>query len=193
MTARPQPGDIHAFWFSERARPLWFEKSPAFDSEIRDRFGPAVQAAQQGDFAAWEEDPLGALALLILIDQMARNIHRGSAAAFLGDPRARAVADAAIARGFDRRFSFAERRFFYLPFEHGETRADQDRAIALFANLLAEAAPENREAAAEQLHYAHLHRDIILRFGRFPHRNAALGRETTPEEAEFLKGPNSSF
>ncbi|HNB28273.1 MAG TPA: DUF924 family protein [Alphaproteobacteria bacterium] len=183
------PRDILQFWFSDRARALWFEKDRDFDADIAQRFGAAVHEAQLGGFAAWRGSPEGALALLLLVDQCARNIHRGSAKAYLGDPLARAIAAEAIQRGFDRRFPFPDRVFFYLPFEHGESLADQDRYIA----LIEACAREFGAAAADYLDYAHRHRDIIKRFGRFPHRNEALGRATTEEEAEFLKGPNSSF
>lgn len=183
------PRDVLQFWFSDRARELWFEKDAAFDEEIRARFGQAVHEAQLGGFAAWRRSPDGALALLLLLDQFARNLYRGSAKAFLGDALAREIAAEAIARGFDKRFPFPDRNFFYLPFEHGESLADQDRYIA----LLTDCVREFGDAAAEYLEYGHKHRRIIQRFGRFPHRNAALGRETTEEEAEFLKGPDSSF
>lgn len=183
------PREVLQFWFSERARPLWFEKDRDFDEDIRARFGQAVHAAQLGGFADWRGSPDGALALLLLIDQFARNLYRGTAKAFLGDALARDVAAEAIARGFDKRFAFPDRVFIYLPFEHCETLANQDRYIALLTDCLREFG----DVAAEYLEYAHKHRNIIKRFGRFPHRNAALGRETTEEEAEFLKGPDSSF
>jgi len=183
------PRDILEFWFSDRARQLWFEKDAVFDADIRARFGPMVHQAQMGGFDDWRSSADGALALLLLLDQFARNIFRGQAKAFLGDPRARAIAAEAVARGFDQRYPFPDRVFFYLPFEHCETLANQDRYIALMEGCLREFG----EVAAEFLEYAHRHRTIIKRFGRFPHRNEALGRETTEEEVEFLKGPNSSF
>jgi uncharacterized protein (DUF924 family) len=183
------PREVLAFWFSDRARQLWFEKDAAFDADCRARFGPLVHEAQMGGFEAWRASPDGALALLLLLDQFARNIFRGQAKAFLGDPRAREVAAEAVARGFDTRYPFPDRVFFYLPFEHCETLDNQDRFIALLEGCLREFG----EVAAEFLEYGHKHRDIIRRFGRFPHRNEALGRETTEDEAEFLKGPNSSF
>jgi uncharacterized protein (DUF924 family) len=183
------PRDILQFWFSDRARTLWFEKDAVFDADIRARFGPLVHQAQTGGFEDWLSSPDGALALLLLLDQFARNIFRGQAKAFLGDARARAVAEEAIKRGFDRRYPLPDRVFFYLPFEHCETLASQDRFIA----LLEDCVREFGEAAAEFLEYGHRHRDIIKRFGRFPHRNEALGRATTEEEAAFLKWPNSSF
>jgi uncharacterized protein (DUF924 family) len=183
------PRDVLQFWFSERARPRWFEKDAAFDAELRARFGAMVHEAQLGGFEDWRASADGALALLLLLDQFARNIFRGEAKAFLGDARAREIAAEALARGFDRRYPFPDRVFFYLPFEHCETLANQDRFIA----LLEACVREFGEAPAEYLEYGHKHRVIIQRFGRFPHRNAALGRATTDEEAEFLKGPDSSF
>ncbi len=183
------PRDVLQFWYSDRARPLWFEKNRDFDEEIRARFGSAVHEAQLGGFSDWRSSADGALALLLLIDQFARNLYRGTAKAFLGDGLARDIAAEAVARGFDKRHPFPDRIFFYLPFEHCETLANQDRFIA----LLTDCVREFGEQAAEFLEYGHKHRRIIQRFGRFPHRNEALGRETTEEEAEFLKGPDSSF
>lgn len=187
------PSEILEFWFSDRARPRWFEKDPAFDDEIRRRFGAVQDAAVAGRLADWEDAADPALALVLVLDQFSRNIFRGQARAFSGDARARAVADRAIARGFDMAQPFDRRRFFYLPFEHSESLADQHRAVALFRALL-ESAPEAwREEAEVQLDYAQQHLVIIERFGRFPHRNQALGRQTTEAEASFLAGPNSSF
>jgi uncharacterized protein (DUF924 family) len=188
-----QPRPVLDFWFSERARALWFEKDADFDAEIRSHFGTAVGQAQSGGFQDWRRCATGALALLILLDQMARNIHRGSALAFAGDARALEVADCAIDRGFDRQFDFQRRRFFYLPHEHSEDAAVQERSLQLFTALAAEAPEEHRQEAAEQLDYAHRHAAIIARFGRYPHRNAALGRASTAAELTFLTEPNSSF
>jgi uncharacterized protein (DUF924 family) len=187
------PRSVLDFWFSPRAKAVWFEKDSAFDEEIRARFGAAVHEAQMGGLRAWEESQTGSLALLILIDQMARNIYRGEAKAFLGDSRARAVAAAAIARDFDKGLPVSRRRFFYLPFEHAEDVVNQDRSIQLFTQLFESATPDERREAEEQLDYAHRHRDIIKRFGRYPHRNEALGRVSTEDEIEFLKKPGSSF
>jgi len=183
------PREILQFWFSDRARKLQFEKDKAFDDEIRERFGALVHEAQMGGFEDWRSSADGALALLLLIDQFARNIYRGQAKAYLGDARAREIAAQAIARGHDQRYPFPDRVFFYLPFEHCETLANQDRYFALLQGCVREfgaVAEPYLEASAQ-------HRDIIRRFGRFPHRNQALGRDTTEEEADFLKGPNSSF
>lgn len=187
------PRTILDFWFSERAKPLWFERDRAFDEEIRARFGDDVHAAQGGAFENWRQSPDGCLALLILLDQMARNIHRGEARAFLGDARAREIADGAIRRGFDLGMPFTKRSFLYLPFEHGEDMANQNRAVDLFTRLRAEVTPDQQAEADVQLDYAHRHRDCIRRFGRFPGRNAALGRPSTEDEIAFLGNPKNSF
>jgi uncharacterized protein (DUF924 family) len=189
----PAPRAVLDFWFSDRARPLWFEKDRAFDDEIRALFGDAVDAAQGGAFEPWCNDAEGTLALLVLLDQMARNIHRGSPRAFAGDRRALAVAQRAVAAGIDRGFDFAHRRFFYLPYEHSEDPVMQARSLQLFADLAATCAPHEKAEADDQHVYAQRHADIIARFGRYPHRNACLGRPCTPEEAAFLLEPDSSF
>jgi uncharacterized protein (DUF924 family) len=169
------PEAVLAFW--RAAGPdKWFKKDAAFDDDIRRRFLLTHEAAAAGRLAAWEATPEGALALLIVLDQFSRNMFRGSARAFAADPLARAVAERALESGFDRKVAAAERTFFYLPFEHSESMADQERCVALFGTT----------GDAEALKWAVLHADIIRRFGRFPHRNAALGRSTTPEEQAFL-------
>ena len=149
----------------------------AFDAEIRQRFLGTYEAAAGGNQSDWEATAERALALTIVLDQFPRNMFRRSARAFAADMLARSVADRALARGFDSQVPQNERLFFYLPFEHSETMADQDRCCALFRAL----------GNADQLHWAELHADIIRRFGRFPHRNAALGRVTTPEEKAYLE------
>jgi uncharacterized protein (DUF924 family) len=169
------PEIVVKFWIDAGPK-RWFAKDEAFDADLRALFEAAHHTAARGGFADWEETPEGALALLLLTDQIPRNIFRGSAHAFATDPRAREVAGRAIAKGFDQRFDAALRCFFYLPFEHSEDIADQARAVALFEAL----GDEN------YLKYAIVHRDIIARFGRFPHRNAVMGRATTPEEQAFL-------
>ncbi|HEU5272563.1 MAG TPA: DUF924 family protein, partial [Xanthobacteraceae bacterium] len=147
------------------------------DADIRTRFLATYEAAAAGRLA-WDETADGALALLIVLDQFPRNMFRGSARAFAADPLARTIASRAIERGFDQAAAPSERSFFYLPFEHSEALADQERCIAL-----------NRAAGdADALKWAEQHADIIRRFGRFPHRNKALGRATTPEEQAFLDG-----
>ncbi|WP_394761811.1 DUF924 family protein [Phenylobacterium sp.] len=173
MTAHPN--DVVGFWRS--AGPArWFKKADAFDDAIRLKFEPVHHAAARGQYDRWADSPEGALALLLLLDQFPRNLYRGSAHAFATDPKARSIARAAIERGFDREVEPALRNFFYLPFEHSEDLADQDFGLALCAE----------SGDADALKWAGLHREIVARFGRFPHRNQAFGRVTTPEEQEFL-------
>jgi uncharacterized protein (DUF924 family) len=133
------------------------------------------------------------LALVVVLDQFPRNIHRGSPLAFACDPLARAIAQRAIARGFDLMLARQRRFFFYLPYEHSENPADQERSVALFRAWVETSPPEERARAEHHFEFILRHQEIVQRFGRFPHRNAALGRATTPEEAEFLKEPRSSF
>ncbi len=188
------PAAILDFWFGPpgsesrgRDRPQWFTRDAAFDTAIRARFAPLVEQALAGGLRQWEETSDGALALLILLDQFPRNLFRGQAKAFAGDAAARGVADRAIARGFDQGRPACERIFFYLPFEHSEEIADQDRSCALFGTLA------GAERGAVYIDFAERHRAVIRRFGRFPHRNAALGRAGTDAELAFLKEPDSSF
>jgi len=187
------PRAVLEFWFAPQARPLWFEKDKAFDEQIRSRFGAAVHAAQMGELDGWQQSSEGSLALLLLLDQFSRNVHRNSAKAFLGDERARQIADRAIAKGFDRQVDYRRQQFFYFPFEHGEALADQQRAVALFTAAIDRAEPAERDEAIAELDYAHRHRVIIERFGRFPHRNEALGRPSTEAEIDFLRLPGSAF
>jgi uncharacterized protein (DUF924 family) len=168
---------VLAFW--RGAGPdKWFNKDSAFDDEIRGRFLETYEAAVRGELAAWEETREGALALVIVLDQFPRNIFRGSARAFAADPLALAAAERAIERGFSIATPVQERAFFYLPFEHSEQPADQERCCALF----------RATGDADLVKWAELHADIIRRFGRFPHRNAVLGRMTTAVEQAFLDG-----
>ena len=166
---------VLAFW--RKAGPdKWFTKNADFDAEIARRFLPTYEAAAKGRLAAWEQSPDGALALLIVLDQFPRNMFRGNARTYAADPLAREIADRAIARGFDQRFEAKERNFFYLPFSHSELIAYQDRCVEL----------SRATGDADNLKWAEHHADIIRRFGRFPHRNAVLGRVTTAEERAFL-------
>lgn len=187
------PGEVLEFWFSEQARPLWFERNAAFDEEIRARFGATVAAACLGDLSYWVRAVDSSLALVLLLDQFPRNIHRGTLRAFAGDAHARATANTAIERGFDRRAPLDRRFFFFLPFEHSEDPKDQARSVALFRRWAEEHRGAARERALEQMKYVLRHQEIVERFGRFPHRNAVLGRESTPEEIAFLEEPHSSF
>ena len=165
-----------SFW-RESGSEKWFKKDAAFDDEIRRRFLEAYEAAAASQLAGWESTPTGALALIIVLDQFPRNMFRGNARDFAADPLARAVADRALTRGFDKKVDPAERQFFYLPLEHSESLAEQERCCALF----------RATGDAELLKWAKLHADIIRRFDRFPHRNAVLGRASTPEELAFLE------
>jgi uncharacterized protein (DUF924 family) len=177
MAARPQ--DILIFW--RNAGPSqWFAAKSAFDEAIRLKFEPVHHAAARGEYDAWRDDADGALALVILLDQFPRNLYRGTGHAFATDPLARTITRQAIDRGFDRQTEAVLRPFFYLPFEHSETLADQDEGVALCQALADEAGDQ------DTLKWARLHRDIIARFGRFPHRNRALGRTTSAEEQAFL-------
>lgn len=191
MTATP--AEILDLWYSDRARPLWFVRNAAFDAEIRARFEASHKAAAAGHLQSWESTAESCLALVLLLDQFPRNIYRGSPRAFAADSLARAVAERAIARGFDRVLDFDRRKFLYLPFEHSEALADQRRGVALFRALAEEQTGVLRDQGFELLKYAERHCEIIARFGRFPHRNQSLGRETTEEEAVFLREPMSSF
>ena len=173
------PHDVIGFWRSA-GPPQWFAAKPAFDDAIRLKFEPVHHAAARGAYDRWAESAEGALALLILLDQFPRNLYRHSAHAFATDPKARAVARAAVAEGFDRATEALLRRFFYLPFEHSEDLADQEAGVALCERLAKEAGD------VDTLKWAKVHRDIIARFGRFPHRNPMLGRTTTAEEQAWL-------
>ena len=178
--------DVLAFWFDEAGPKRWFAKDPAFDALAADRLGAASARAAAGGYAEWREDPRGCLALVLLLDQIPRNVHRGGARAFAADALAREAAAHALARGFDRDpgFSDAWRQFFYMPYQHSEDMADQDRAVALAAERLTDPAAAG---------YAERHREAIRRFGRFPGRNAALGRDTTAEEAAVLARGDFAF
>ena len=171
----PTAADIVAFW-REAGPERWFEKNEAFDAEITRRFLPVHEAAAAGKLDGWQDTPEGAFALLILLDQFPRNMFRGSPRAFATDAQAVAIAERAIAKGFDEAYQPPEKRFFYMPFMHSEGLADQERCIELCA-----AAND-----ADGVKYAEIHRDIIRDFGRFPHRNPVLGRDTTAQEQAFL-------
>jgi uncharacterized protein (DUF924 family) len=173
------PADVVGFWTAAGPK-QWFAKSAKFDAAVRLKFEPSHHAAARGEYAGWADGAEGALALLILLDQFPRNLYRGSAHAFATDPLARSIAARAVDAGLDRQVAPELRPFFYLPFEHAEALADQDRSVALFE------AHEALSGDAGSLKWAVLHRNIIRRFGRFPHRNAALGRETTAKEQAFL-------
>lgn len=164
-------------------RTIWFLCGPEFDAEIRRRFGCDIEHALAQRTDHWLDTAEGALALVLLLDQFTRNTGRGTRAAFAGDRHARHVAHRALARGYDRHFPIHVAKFFYLPFEHSESLGDQHRSIGLFA----------RQRPKQVLSWAVAHRAIIARFGRFPHRNAALGRANTPAEDAYLAGDHERF
>ena len=199
MTEPEPPAAARAvldFWFLPPGapghgtyRPEWFRKDPAFDAAIRGRFRNDVEAALAGERDDWNAGGEGCLALILLLDQFTRNIFRDTPRAFAGDARALALAEDAIAAGRDTALPPLCRWFLYLPFMHAESLPIQERSVALFRSL-----NEAGGAAFESpLDYAVRHRDVIARFGRFPHRNVILGRASTPAESEFLKLPGSSF
>ncbi|MEO3428445.1 DUF924 family protein [Pelagibius sp. CAU 1746] len=176
--------EVLEFWFAESRKAQWFAVSEAFDGECRRVLGPHLQAALAGRYEDWRRTPRGCLALVLLLDQAPRNLYRGTPKAFACDAAARAVTRHALKMDFDRSLSDVERVFLYLPLEHSEDLKDQQDCVRLIARL---------EDGGEFLSYAERHREIIARFGRFPHRNGILGRESTQAEMEFLKEPNSSF
>lgn len=178
------PDDVLAFWFEDDAsqyREKWFQKDVDFDASCT-RFSDALRSAKAGALDHWCETQRGTLALIILLDQFSRNLHRDSAEAFAADTKARSLARAAVAQGLDQSLTSFELTFLYLPFEHSELLADQDELVRLFTPL-----------GEDLSKYAVEHRDVIKRFGRFPHRNAALGRECTPEEIAYLAEPDAGF
>ena len=170
------PEEVVAFW-RQAGQDRWFTKDDAFDRSCRDRFALTYEAAARGDLNEWELTPEGALAVILLLDQFPRNMFRGTKAVYRTDPAALMAADRAIEKGYDRQVDLSFRQFFYLPFMHSEDIKNQERSVALCEVLGDE----------ETLKWARHHRDIVARFGRFPHRNPILERETTAEEARFLE------
>jgi len=187
------PGEqVLEFWFGGesrrgKARAKWYNKDDRFDAEMRTRFAILQAQAARGELDAWRAQPEPMLALVLLLDQFSRNLFRGDARAFAQDAHARECARQALERGDDLAFLPVERQFLYMPFEHSEDLADQDFAVEKMRSL------EAFEQTRGLTRWAERHRDVIRRFGRFPHRNAILGRASTPEELEFLKQPGSSF
>jgi uncharacterized protein (DUF924 family) len=187
------PRAVLQFWFGEapyQARKEWFNGGAAFDELIRERFGALVEAALGGGLEAtvWNEDPATRLAQVLVLDQFTRNIFRGTPRAFAGDAQALQFASAIVGSGADRSLHPLQRQFAYLPFEHSEDLTTQQRSVALYRALAAD-----DPASAGVLDYALRHHDIVRRFGRFPHRNAILGRTSTAEELAFLEQPGSRF
>ena len=200
----PSPGyrQIIEFWFGQLPlqpdsladrQKLWYGFDAATDTLIRDRFGALVGAAVAGSHGSWEQQALSRLALIIVLDQFTRNIHRGRAGAFAGDARALRLALDAIDRGMDREVDLIPRGFFYLPLEHSEDLAIQARAVLTAEQFDAECEAAFENFSADQASYAREHRDIVARFGRFPHRNQALGRQSTAEELAYLADEPPSY
>ncbi len=186
--------DILAFWFGQPGEPtygkqrsLWFNKKSKFDQELRNHFFGYYQQAAARGLEHWHSSPRSCLALILLFDQFPRHMFRGSAKSFATDPQALWAAQHAVAKGFDQELLNVQRWFIYLPFEHSENLDHQRQSVELFATL------SDDPDSASAIDYSIRHRSVIERFGRFPHRNKILGRATTPEEAEFLKQPGSSF
>ena len=170
-----------------KERSFWFSKNPEFDRELSDRFLLDYEQAARGELDYLQDSPLGCLTLVLLLDQFGRNMFRGTPKSFATDAKALSVAKSAVDQGCDRALLPVQRWFIYLPFEHSENLADQERCVELFATL------SNHPESANTIEYALRHKAVIERFGRFPHRNKILGRANTPAEAEFLKQPGSSF
>ena len=188
------PGEILDFWFGREGeegygefREAWFTKDPAFDREVRDRFEDVYKEADADELSHWKDEAQSCLALIILLDQFPRNMFRGDPKTYATDALAREAARHAVEQAYDRELPPFQRLFVYLPFEHSEDLEDQRFSVELFRGLAAETGSE------DLLGYAERHLEIVERFGRFPHRNGILGRATTPEEAEFLRGAGSSF
>ena len=186
--------EVLAFWFGREDEPgygefreAWFRRDPEFDREVRERFGPLHERAAAGELDGWREEARSCLALVICLDQFPRNMFRGDGRTHATDYKALETARYALERALDRELPPFQRVFVYMPFMHSESLEDQRRSVELFGRLA------EKPGAPDLTSYAVGHMEIVERFGRFPHRNTILGRETTPEEAEFLQGPDSSF
>jgi uncharacterized protein (DUF924 family) len=198
---RRRAEEILQFWFgsvdpadaSVGFEMRWFQKDPAFDREIHSRFHEDVDEACRGLRDHWCRTPVGLLATCILLDQFTRNLFRGSPRSWGTDPHTRALVKRALSEGLDRQIAPTQRTFVYLPLEHSEDVADHDRALLLFEAMLAEAGPAQAPMVGMLLKYEHAHRDLIVRFGRYPHRNKVLGRKNTPEEDAYLAQPGAGF
>ena len=177
------PDDVLAFWLAPANEPHWWTRSDAFDATIGRRFGALHAAATRCELFGWRATPEGRLAEVIVLDQFSRNLHRDSPLAFAADPLALALAQTAVALGADRALDVRRRVFLHMPYMHSESRAIHAEALRLFAC----------DHSENNLDFERRHKAIIDRFGRYPHRNAVLGRESTTEEIEFLKTPGSSF
>ncbi len=187
--------DILDYWFgslqegfsSDAKRKLWYAFDPKIDADIRHRFIGLLEQADHGELANWQKTPRSCLAFILLTDQFTRNIYRGSRQAFASDHLALDAARVGVRAGLDRELAFDERAFFYMPFEHSEDLLDQHISVGLFTQLRDETRQGFKHLTGNALRYSQQHRDVIQRFGRFPHRNELLGRKSTPEEVIYLK------
>lgn len=168
--------ELLEFWFSERVEKFWFNSTKTFDEELRQKYLPLLEQAEQGQLNVWQQTPLGSLALVIVLDQLPLNLFRQQARSFATESQARDVAQQAIDNGFDAGLSDKQKAFLYLPFMHSENMSNQDRSVELF----------EKAGLQDNLKYAKHHRSIVKRFGRFPHRNKILGRDSTPDEVSYL-------
>jgi len=189
-----KPEEVLEFWFGREVeegygefREVWFTKDPEFDREVRDCFEDVYEEAAAGRLESWKDEARSCLALIVMLDQFPRNMFRGDPKTYAMDKEARTATRHAIEHAYDRELAPFQRLFVYLPFEHSEELEDQRHSVELFRGLTAEMGSE------DLLRYAVRHKEIVERFGRFPHRNEILGRATTPEETEFLREPDSSF
>lgn len=196
------PEEILTFWFGEldelgraskACQDRWWSKDPALDAQIRQQFGATHTAAMRGELDSWLVNPRTRLAYIVILDQLSRNMFRETAAMFASDPLALRAALTGIDAGMHRQLKLDERGIFYMPLMHSEQLSEQERCVALFLELTNEVTGSARAAMLSRVGFAERHRDIVKKFGRFPHRNAVLGRESTPDEVEFLAGPGSSF
>lgn len=202
MGSSETPQSVLQFWFGDQEddaavgaaqAELWWSRNSDTDTAIGVRFGTLIDAASAGELEDWGKNADSALARIILVDQFRRNVYRGVAEAFSSDTQAQRWCLEGLARGQDQELRPIQRLFFYLPLEHAEDLALQEHCVALFEQLLSDVPETQREAFENYLDFARRHREVIKRFGRFPHRNECLGRESTPEELAFLEQPGSSF
>lgn len=187
------PADVLHFWFDPASEAHWFARSDAFDADVHHRFGDTLEAARRGDLDFWADTPEGWLALLIVRDQFSRNVYRDDHRAWSTDAGTQAIALAGITRGYDQALPPLQRLFAYLPLEHAEDLALQQHCVKLFERLAASQPEAARARFDDFLDYAWQHHDVIMRFGRFPHRNAILGRANTPAEQAYLSTPGTGF
>lgn len=186
-------GDVLDFWFNELEPKNWFQKSDEVDEAIRTRFEHLIEPVHAGKYSHWLEVPEGRLAAILVLDQFPRNLYRREPRSFAYDERARELVQAGLQDNVDLKLGDQQRVFFYLPLEHSEDMEDQDLSLAKFSQLVLDVLPDQKELFRRYLDYAWRHYEIVKRFGRYPHRNDILGRESSSKEKKFLTQPGSSF